>query len=147
MQINQWENIMAARRQTHYRGKTLEELQGMPLDELVELFPARQRRSLIRPQYWTHERRKLMDKLKKAKDAKDNGKEVIIKTHVRDFIVLPEFVGLTVEVHNGKEYVPVELTLEKVGTYFAEYAHPRKVVRHSAPGIGATRSSMYVPLK
>jgi len=138
---------MAARRQTHYRGRTLEELQSMTLDEIVELLPARQRRSLTRPQYWNHERSKLLGKLREAKEAKEKGKEIIVKTHVRDFIVLPEFVGLTVEIHDGKGYEQVELTLNKVGTYFAEYAHPRSLVRHSAPGIGATRSSMYVPLK
>jgi small subunit ribosomal protein S19 len=138
---------MAARKQSHYRGYTLEELLDMSMDELVELLPARQRRSLTRPQYWNHERSKLLSKLRKAKEAKEQGQEIIVKTHVRDFIVLPEFVGLTIEVHNGKEFMAVELTLEKVGTYLAEYAHTRKLVRHSAPGIGATRSSMYVPLK
>ncbi len=138
---------MAARKQTHYRGKTLKELQALPLDELVDLLPARQRRSLTRPQYWTHERSKLLGRLRKAKQAMDEGKEIIIKTHLRDFVVLPEFIGLTVEVHNGREYAPIELSMEKIGTYFAEYAHARKLVRHSAPGIGATRSSMYVPLK
>ncbi|MCH8907162.1 MAG: 30S ribosomal protein S19 [Candidatus Heimdallarchaeota archaeon] len=138
---------MSSRKQIHYRGKTLKELQAIPLDELVELLPSRHRRSLIRPEYWNHERSKLLGKLRNAKEAMDKGKQVTVKTYVRDFIVLPEFVGLTVEVYNGKQFVPVELTLDKIGTYFAEYAHARKLVRHSAPGIGATRSSMYVPLK
>ena len=138
---------MSSRQMFHYRGKTLKELQDMSLDELVELLPARKRRSLTRPQYWTHERSKLLGKLRSAKEAMDKGKQVVVKTHIRDFIVMPEFIGLTVEVYNGKEYIPVELTLDKVGDYFAEYAHARRLVRHSAPGIGATRSSMYVPLK
>ncbi|MCY3413772.1 MAG: 30S ribosomal protein S19 [Candidatus Heimdallarchaeota archaeon] len=138
---------MSARKQTYYRGKTLEELQAMSLDELVELLPARQRRSLLRPQYWNKERTKLLGKLREAKKALDKGQEITVKTHRREFIVLPEFVGLTVEVYNGKEFVPIELTLDKVGNYFAEYAHARKLVKHSTPGVGATRSSMYVPLK
>ncbi len=117
------------------------------MDELVELLPSRQRRSLTRPEYWTHERSKLLGKLRAAKEAMDAGKEVIVKTYIRDFVILPEFIGLTVEVYNGQQYVSIEMTLDKVGNYFAEYAHPRKLVRHSAPGIGATRSSMYVPLK
>lgn len=119
----------------------------MSLDELVELLPARQRRSLLRPQYWNHERKKLLAKLREAKSAMDKGKEIKVKTHRREFIVLPEFVGLTVGVYNGKEFVDVELTLDKIGSYFAEYAHPRRIVKHSTPGVGATRSSMYVPLK
>ncbi len=136
-----------SKRITTYRGKTLAELQNMSLDEIVELLPARQRRSLTRPQYWTHDRKKLLKDLRDAKKAMEKGKQVVVKTHLRDFIILPEFVGLTVEIHNGKEFVPVELTIDKIGDYFAEYAHPRKVVKHSAPGIGATRSSMFVPLK
>lgn len=138
---------MSARKQSLYRGKSLQELQELPLDELVELLPARQRRSLARPQYWTHERSKLLGKLRNAKAAMEEGKEIIVRTHVRDFVVLPEFVGLTVEVHNGREFEKIELTLDKVGNYLAEFAHTRQLVRHSAPGIGATRSSMYVPLK
>lgn len=138
---------MSSRRQTHYRGKTLNELQSLTLDELVELLPSRQRRSLTRQEYWNHERSKLLGKLRSAKEAMDHGREVVVKTHIRDFVVLPEFVGLTVEVYNGKEYTPIELTFDKVGDYFAQYSFARKLVRHSAPGIGATRSSMYVPLK
>ena len=138
---------MSARKQIHYRGKTLAELLEMPLDELVQLLPSRQRRSLMRPEYWTAERSKLLGKLREAKEAMDKGKQIIVKTHRREFIILPEFVGLTVEIYNGKEFVPIEIDIPKIGTYFAEYAHPRKLVRHSAPGIGATRSSMYVPLK
>ncbi len=139
---------MSARRQTLYRGKTLKELLEMSLDELVELLPARARRSLHnRDQYWTKERSKLLNKLRAAKEAKEKGQEVIVRTHRREFIILPEFVGLTIEVYNGKDWVPVQIDLPKIGTYLAEYAHARRIVRHSAPGIGATRSSMYVPLK
>lgn len=138
---------MSARKQTYYKGKTIEELQALSLDELVELLPARHRRSLTRPQYWNKERTKLLGRLREAKKALDKGKEVVVKTHRREFVILPEFVGLTVEVYNGKEFIPVEITLDKIGTYFAEYAHARKLVRHSSPGVGATRSSMYVPLK
>lgn len=138
---------MSAKKRTHYRGKTLKELQALSLDEVVELLPSRQRRSLTRPEYWDHKRKKLLSDLRDAKEAMDKGKQVVVRTHIRDFVILPEFVGLTVEVYNGKEFVPVDLTLDRVGDYFAEFAHPRRLVKHSAPGIGATRSSLYVPLK
>ena len=119
----------------------------MSMDEVIELLPARQRRSLSRSQYWDHKRKKLLRDLRKAKEAMKKGKQVTVKTHIRDFVILPEFVGMIVEVYNGQAFVPVELTFERVGDYFAEYAHPRKIVKHSAPGIGATKSSLYVPLK
>ncbi|MEM3151636.1 MAG: ribosomal protein S19 family protein, partial [Candidatus Bathyarchaeia archaeon] len=77
--------------------------------------------------------------------SKENSKP--IKTHCRDMIILPEMVGLTILVHNGKEFVPVEIKPEMIGHYLGEFAITNKRVVHGAPGIGASRSSMYVPLK
>ena len=137
-----------SRREFKYRGKTVEELKELSMDEFVELLPARQRRTLPRQQYWTHRRRKLLNDMRRAKELMEQGKPYPeIRTHVRDFIVLPEFVGLTVHVHNGRQFVPVELTPQRIGHYFAEFANSIKPVNHGAPGVGATRSSTYVPLK
>jgi small subunit ribosomal protein S19 len=62
-------------------------------------------------------------------------------------IILPEMIGLTVGVHNGKDFVQVEIKPEMIGHYLGEFAITNKPVRHGTPGIGASRSSMYVPLK
>ncbi len=75
------------------------------------------------------------------------GKGVNIKTHVRDLIILPEMVGLKIMIHNGKEFVGVDIKAEMIGHYLGEFAITNKPVRHGTPGIGASRSSMYVPLK
>ena len=128
-----------------YKGYTLEELQKMPMDEFIKLLPARQRRSLLRG--LTEAQRILLEKIRKAKKAMKEGKKVVIKTHVRDMIILPEMVGLTIHVYNGKEFVPVEIKPEMIGHYLGEFAITCKPVKHGAPGIGASRSSMYVPLK
>ncbi len=128
-----------------YKGYTLEELQRMPMDEFIKLLPARQRRSLLRG--LTEAQRILLEKIRKAKKAMKEGKKVVIKTHVRDMIILPEMVGLTIHVYNGKEFVPVEIKPEMIGHYLGEFAITCKPVKHGAPGIGASRSSMYVPLK
>jgi len=128
-----------------YRGYTLEELQKMPMDEFIKLLPARQRRSLLRG--LTEAQRILLEKVRRAKKAMREGKKVVIKTHVRDMIILPEMVGLTIHVYNGKEFVPVEIKPEMIGHYLGEFAITCKPVKHGAPGIGASRSSMYVPLK
>ena len=128
-----------------YKGYTLEELQRMPMDEFIKLLPARQRRSLLRG--LTEAQRILLEKIRKAKKAVKEGKKVVIKTHVRDMIILPEMVGLTIHVYNGKEFVPVEIKPEMIGHYLGEFAITCKPVKHGAPGIGASRSSMYVPLK
>ena len=70
-----------------------------------------------------------------------------MKTHVRDVIILPEMVGIKLFVHNGKEFVPVDIKPQMIGHYLGEFAITNKPVRHGTPGIGASRSSMYVPLK
>jgi small subunit ribosomal protein S19 len=128
-----------------YRGHSLNSLIGMSMDEFINLLPSRQRRSLQRG--LTPEQRILLEKLREAKEAQKQGKEVNLKTHVRDLIVLPEMVGVKIHVHNGKEFVAVEIKPEMIGHYLGEFAITNKPVRHGTPGIGASRSSMYVPLK
>jgi len=119
-----------------YRGRTLEELKEMELDALVELLPSRQRRKLKRE--LTEKQKKLLQKMREGK---------VVRTHQRDMIVLPEMVGHTIGVHDGKAFDNVEIMPEMVGHYFGEYALTRKRVSHGGPGVGATRSSRYVPLK
>lgn len=128
-----------------YRGHTLEQLQSMSMDEFINLLPSRQRRSLHRG--LTSEQRTLLENIRKAKEAMRKGGNVTVKTHVRDIIILPEMVGLKILVHNGKEFVSVEIKPEMIGRYLGEFAITNKPVKHGTPGIGASRSSMYVPLK
>ena len=56
-------------------------------------------------------------------------------------------VGKVVGVHNGKEFVDVKITAEMIGHYLGEFALTRKKVVHGSAGVGATRSSKFVPLK
>jgi small subunit ribosomal protein S19 len=128
-----------------YRGHTLNSLQGMSMDEFINLLPSRQRRSLQRG--LTPEQRILLEKMREAQEVVKKGEDVTIKTHVRDMIILPEMVGAKILVHNGKEFFPVEIKPEMIGHYLGEFAITNKPVRHGTPGIGASRSSMYVPLK
>jgi small subunit ribosomal protein S19 len=132
-------------REFAYRGYTLNQLQGMSMDEFIDLLPSRQRRSLHRG--LTPERRILLEKIRKAKEAVVKGSNKAVRTHVRDMIILPEMVGTTIQVHNGKEFVPVEIKPTMIGHYLGEFAITNKPVKHGTPGIGASRSSMYVPLK
>ncbi|MBT0159023.1 30S ribosomal protein S19 [Candidatus Bathyarchaeota archaeon A05DMB-2] len=128
-----------------YRGHSLDSLQAMSMDEFINLLPSKQRRSLLRG--LTPEQRIFLEKLRAAQEAGKKGKEVTLKTHVRDMVILPEMVGVKVMVHNGKEFVPVEIKPEMIGHLLGEFAISNKPVRHGTPGIGASRSSMYVPLK
>jgi small subunit ribosomal protein S19 len=128
-----------------YRGHSLVSLTGMSMDEFINLLPSRQRRSLQRG--LTAEQRILLEKLRTVKELQKQGKDVNLKTHVRDLIILPEMVGVKIQIHNGKEFVAVEVKPEMIGHYLGEFAVTNKPVRHGTPGIGASRSSMYVPLK
>ncbi len=125
-----------------YRGIPLSELENTSLEKLFQLFTARQRRSLTRG--ITDGKRKLIEEIKAAKAGKVT---TPIKTHVRDLIILPYMVGITVNVYSGKDFVPVPIVSEMIGHYLGEYVITNKRVQHGAPGVGASRSSLYVPLK
>ena len=131
-------------REFAYRGYTLNQLQSLSMDEFITLLPSRQRRSLHRG--LTPEQRILLEKIRKAKEP-TGSRSNVVKTHVRDMIILPEMVGMKIQVHNGKDFVQVEIKPEMIGQYLGEFAITNKPVKHGTPGIGASRSSMYVPLK
>lgn len=120
-----------AKKEFSYKGKTLSELKKMSLNEFAELAPARQRRSIKRG---LNEQQKIL--LNNIKKGKKN-----IETHCRDMIILPEMIGAIVRIHNGKEFVTITIQAEMLGHYLGEFVLTRKRVEHSAPGIGATRSS------
>ncbi|MFB6185798.1 MAG: 30S ribosomal protein S19 [Halobacteriaceae archaeon] len=126
-----------------YRGHTLDELQDMSLEEVAELLPARQRRSIKRG--LSVEKEKLLE------EGRNRGEEETandpIRTHLRDMPILPSFVGKTFAVHNGQEFERVEIEPEMIGHYLGEFQMTRQQVEHGQAGIGATRSSKFVPLK
>lgn len=128
-----------------YRGYTLDELKKMNADQFIQVLPARARRSLRRG--LPPRQKKLLERLRRAYRAKKRGKDLITRTHVRDMIIFPEMVGLTIGVYNGKEYLNIEIKPEMIGHYLGEFSLTRKHVQHGSPGIGATKSSKYVPLK
>ncbi len=120
-----------------YRGYTMEELLKLPFAEIIELLPARARRTYIRglnPEQESFVRRI------RASDGP-------VRTHRREIPILPEFVGKTVQIYNGKEFMTVDIKPEMIGHYLGEFALTRKGVRHSGLGVGATRSSKFMPLK
>ncbi|MEM3285359.1 MAG: ribosomal protein S19 family protein, partial [Fervidicoccaceae archaeon] len=71
----------------------------------------------------------------------------IIRTHQRSMIILPEMLGLTIAIYNGKEFVPVRITPEMIGKRLGEFSPTTKSVKHGEPGLKATRSSMFTALK
>jgi len=126
-----------------FRGYSIEDLQKLPLDDFAKLLPARQRRSLVRG--LTPREKKLLERIRMAREAGKEGAH--IRTHCREMIILPEMVGLKFAIHNGKEFVMVEVKPEMIGHILGEFSQTRKKVTHGTPGLGATRSSLYIPLK
>ena len=128
-----------------YRGFTLDELKKMNMDQFIKLLPARARRSLKRG--LPPRQKKLLERLRRAYRAKKRGKDLLTRTHVRDMIIFPEMVGLKIGVYNGMKFEIVDVKPEMIGHFLGEFSLTRKRVQHGSPGIGATRSSKYVPLK
>jgi small subunit ribosomal protein S19 len=121
-----------------YRGRSVDDLKAMSMDEFINLLPSRMRRSLRRG--LSNEQRIVLERLRQ-----DNGKP--IKTHSRDMVVLPEMIGKTILVYSGQEFVELRINEKMLGHYLGEFVITNKLVRHGKPGIGASRSSMYIPLK
>lgn len=132
--------MMTARRKKEftYRGFTMEQLMEMPFEEMVDLLPSRVRRSF---------RRGLNEEQKTTFDKIVDGEQEVVRTHRRDIPIVPSFVGRRVAVYNGKEFKEVEIKPEMIGHLLGEFAMTRGSVKHSGPGVGATRGSKFMPLK
>ncbi|KAK9766137.1 ribosomal protein S15 [Basidiobolus ranarum] len=133
-------------RKYSYRGVDLDQLLDLSSEQFMELVHCRARRKFNRGL-----KRKpmgLIKKLRKAKtEAPANEKPEVVKTHLRNMIIVPEMIGSVVGVYNGKTFNQVEIKPEMIGHYLGEFSITYKPVKHGRPGIGATNSSRFVPLK
>ncbi|NHJ40243.1 MAG: 30S ribosomal protein S19 [Asgard group archaeon] len=147
--LSQQPVTQAELRKFQYMGLSFEEVQALSMDEFIKMLPSRKRRSLTRPSYWTSRRKKLLEDIRKqVRGIKEGSKRIKpIKTHLRDMIILPEMVGAHIAVHNGKDFVGFVIHPDQIGHIFGEFALTTKLVRHGSPGMGATKSSLYIPLK
>lgn len=128
-----------------YRGKSLEELKQMTIDEIARMIPSRMRRSLKRG--LTEKQKILLENIKK-------NPEKFHKTHVRDMVVLPQMVGAKLGIFKGgakpgdnSKWVNVVIAPEMIGHRLGEYSIPIGRVKHSAPGIGASKGSKHIATK
>jgi small subunit ribosomal protein S19 len=116
-----------------YRGKTLEELKLMDVRESAKFLKSRSKRAVLR-------NFNAVEKFIKRCDNKIL-KNKKIRTHLRDIVIVPKLVGLTIEIHNGQNFQPLTITLEMVGHRLGEFSMTRTRVNHGSAGIGATKSS------
>src|ERR1700693_1686410 len=129
------------RRKKEYtlRGLNVAALRELSLEDLAKILPARARRSIQRG--FHADPRIFLEKIAVPPIATP------IRTHFRDVLVLPGHVGHRVAIHNGKEFKEIEVRPEMIGHYYGEFALTRRFEKHSGPGVGATRSSKFMPLK
>jgi small subunit ribosomal protein S19 len=122
-----------------YKGKTIEELKVLDLREFAKFLKSRQKRSVLRQ----------AEKIEKflKKNEKKLSKNKPIRTHERELIIVPKMIGWQVDVYNGKEFIPIKISEDMLTHRLGEFALTRKKVEHSAPGIGATRSSSFLSVK
>ena len=129
-----------------YRGVDLDKLLDMSNQDLMELFRARQRRKFSRGI-----KRKPITLLKKLRAAKRETaygeKPETIRTHLRNMVIVPEMIGSVVGVYNGKQHITVEIKLEMIGHYLAEFSITYKPIKHGRAGMAGSKGAMPVPLK
>ena len=122
-----------------FRGKEIEELKSMDLTEFSKLLKSRERRSLLRNTATIYEF------MKKAE--KKIAKNKFPKTHTREMVIIPAFVGWTIGVYNGKEFIQVKVNEDMLGHRLGEFSPTRRVVKHGAAGVGATKGSASLSVK
>jgi small subunit ribosomal protein S19 len=125
--------IEITKKQFTYRGQTIEELKKLDVREFAKFLGSRSRRTALR-QFQDIEKFISRCKKKESKDKK-------IKTHKRNLIIVPQMIGMKIQVHNGNKFIPVEITGEMLGHRLGEFSPTRNRVKHGKTGVGATKGS------
>jgi len=128
------------------RGLTIEDLIKLPSKDLIKILNSRGRRKFIRGL-----QQKPIAFIRKLRQAKKSisqyEKPRPIGTHLRNMLIVPEMIGNLVGVYNGKAFNQIEIRPEMIGHYLGEFSITYKPVKHGRPGVGASSSSKFVPLK
>ena len=127
------EEVIVRSKDVLYRGKSLEELKKLDVRESAKYLPARSRRSVLR--HFDQVERFI--KRCEAQIAVNKK----IRTHLRDMVVVPQLVGLSIHVYSGRTFQEVKITHLMIGHRLGEFVLTRQKVVHGKAGIGATKSS------
>ena len=118
-----------------YRGKTIEELKKLDVREFAKYLRSREKRNVLR------QFQKIETFIERSKKKIRNKKSV--RTHQRDLVVVPEMVGMRIQIYNGKAFISVDIIWEMLGHKFGEFALTRTRVKHSKAGVGATKGTKH----
>jgi small subunit ribosomal protein S19 len=116
-----------------FRGKTIDELKTLDVREFAKYLKSRQRRAVLR------QFQEVEDFVSRAKKKIEKNKS--IKTHKRNLVVVPQMIGMKIQIYNGKEFIPIEIQKEMLGHRFGEFSLTRTKVKHGGAGLGATKGS------
>jgi len=125
--------IESTKKQFTYRGKSIEELKALDVREFAKYLKSKQRRAALR------QFQEIEDFVSRTKKKSEKNKP--IKTHNRALVIVPQLVGLKIHIHNGHEFVPIEIAKEMIGHRLGEFAPTRTKVKHGGAGVGATKGS------
>jgi len=126
-----------------FKGLDKAQVKDMSMEEFLPLIKARERRTLAR----LNQNPRLKQLMETVRRVKKENPQKMIKTHCREAVILPEWLGLTFGIYSGKEFKKVEITVKHLGKRLGDFSHSTGRVMHSGPGVGATRGSKFVPLK
>ena len=71
----------------------------------------------------------------------ESGKNSVVKTWSRASMITPDFVGKTIAVHNGRQFIPVFITENMVGHKLGEFSPTRARIKHGKAGVGSTKGT------
>lgn len=124
-----------------FKGLPAQDAQALSTEQYLKLVKSKQRRAMRRNSL---KYRKLVER---AAALKSKGVTKPIRTHVREAVILPSWIGMSFMVHNGKEFQQIDITAGMLGHRLGEFAFTTKRVQHSAPGIRATKGSKFLAVK
>ncbi len=110
-----------------FKGKTIEELKELGVREFAKLLRSRQRRTVLR-NFQEHENfvKNVQSKIAKGKKS--------VKTHRRDLVIVPGLVDTKLQIYNGRDFVPVEVTISMLGHKLGEFSPTRTKAKHVKDG-------------
>ncbi|HLC86959.1 MAG TPA: ribosomal protein S19 family protein [Candidatus Nanoarchaeia archaeon] len=116
-----------------YRGKIIDELKQINIREFAKLTTSRQRRAILR------NFQEIENFVNRCKSKINKNKK--IRTHKRTIIIVPEMIGMNIQVYNGNKFIPVQIIGEMLGHRLGEFAPSRGRITHSKSGVGSTKGS------
>jgi small subunit ribosomal protein S19 len=127
--------MIEKRKKFAFRGIDIEQLKKLEVREFATYLRSRERRTLLRN---FQEVEKFVSR---AKEKQSAGKK--IRTHSRYMVIVPGLVDMKIFVHNGNNFLPVEITTEMLGHRLGEFAPTRARIKHSKAGVGATKGTKH----